>query len=106
MGFTLDSRNMFFTTIKPLVEKFIQECERGETPGHCFTCFIEMYNYLKLVSFIKREKLLVPNMMSILPIKIVSKAMVLAILNFLENLLNFDHGNHENQDNIMLHGFF
>ena len=65
-----------------------------------------MRNHLKLASFLNREKSLCLNILSIMTIKNISQTMVLEIPSFVENLLNLEHGNHENQDNIMLHGFF
>ena len=82
-----------FVAIKPLVEKFIQESESSETLSLVFTCFMEMSNCLKLGSFLKREKSLVPNIPSIMSIKSVSKAMVSTILSFDKNLPNLEHGN-------------
>ena len=98
--------DMFFTTIKSLDKKFIQESGSRETPSSLFTCFLEMNNHLKLASFLNREKSLYLNILSIMTIKNISQTMVLAIPSFVENLLNLEHGNHENQDNILLHGIF
>ena len=97
---------MFFTAIKPLFEKFIQESESIETPSSLSTCFLEMGNHLNLASFLKRKKLFVPNILSIKSIKSVSKDMALTILRLVEYLLNMEIGNHEHQDKILLHGIF
>lgn len=94
--------NIFFTAIKPLVEKFRQESGSNETPSSLFTCFLEMSKSIKLASFLRREKSLVPNILSILSVKSVSEAMVSAILSFIENLLNLEDGNDEEQENILL----
>ena len=72
-----------FVAIKPLVEKFIQESESSETLSSVFTCFMEMSNRLNLASFFKREKSLVPNILSIMLVKIVLGAMVSTILSFI-----------------------
>ena len=97
--------DMFFMPIQPSFEKFMQESGSSETPSSLFTCFLEMSNkYLNLGPFLKREKSLIPNIMLFMSIKSVSKAMVSTILSFDKNLPNLEHGNHENQDNIMLHG--
>ena len=93
-----------FYNNKTINWKFIPESESGETPNSLFTCFQEMSNHLKLDSYLSREKLFVPNLLSILSIKSVLEAMVLAILSFIDNLLNLDHVNLEEQDHILLYG--
>lgn len=94
--------NIFFTAVKPLVEKFTQESGSNKTPSSLFICFLEMSKSLKLASFLQREKSLVPNILSILSVKSVSEAMVSAILSFVENLLNLEDGNDEDQENVLL----
>ena len=84
----------------------IYPSDNNETPSSLFTCFLEMSNHLKLDSYLSREKLFVPNLLSVSSIKSVLEAMVLVILNFIENLLTLEHENHEDQDNILLHDFF
>ena len=98
--------NMYFTTIHPYVEKIIQESESSEIPNSLFTCFLEMRNHLNLSSVLKREQSFFLNILSIMSIKCVSKYIVLEILSLVESLLNLEHGNHEDQDNILLHAFF
>ena len=82
---------VFYNNKTPSLEKFIQESESNQTPSSLFTCFLEMNNHLKLGSFLKREKSLVPNIPSIMSIKSVSKAMVSTIMSFSENILNLEH---------------
>ena len=82
---------MFFTTIKSLDKKFIQESGSRETPSSLFICFLEMNNHLKLASFLKRDKSLVPNIPTIMFVKSVLEAMISTILTFVENLLNLEH---------------
>ena len=78
--------------IQPLVDKFIEESGSSETPISLF--FYENEKPLKLTSFLKREKSLSPNILSIPSIKSVSKAMVLVILSFVVNLMNLECRNH------------
>ena len=103
-GYGTNLWNMFLTAIKQLLEKFIKKSESTQTPNSLVTCFMEMSNHLKLASFLKPKNLFVPNILSIMYIKSVLEAMVLGIFSFIDNLLNLEHGNHEDQDNILLHG--
>ena len=52
---------------------------------------MEISNNLKLDSFLKREKSLLPNILSIMFAKIILEAMVPTILSFVDNLLNLEH---------------
>ena len=52
---------------------------------------MEISNTLKIASFLKREKSLLLNILSIMFVKIVLEAMVSTILSFVENLLNLEH---------------
>ena len=83
--------DMFFTTIKSLDKKFTHESGSRKTPSSLFTCFLEMNNHLKLASFLKRDKSLVPNIPTIMFVKSVLEAMISTILTFVENLLNMEH---------------
>ena len=91
---------MFFTPIQPSFEKFMQESGSSQTPSSLFTCFLEMRNHLNLSSVLKREQSFFLNILSIMSIKCVSKYIVLEILSLVVSLLNLEHGNHEDQDNI------
>ncbi|KAH9312457.1 hypothetical protein KI387_027492, partial [Taxus chinensis] len=94
--------DIFFTAIKPLVDKFRQESSSSDTPSSLFTCFLAMSESSKLASFLQTEKSLVPSILSILSVKGVSDAMISAVLTFVENILNLDDGNNEDQDNVLL----
>ncbi|XP_057867600.2 uncharacterized protein LOC131074886 isoform X2 [Cryptomeria japonica] len=94
--------DIFFTAIKPLVDKFRQESGSSETPSSLFTCFLAMSESRKLASFLQREKMLVPNILAILSVKGVSESMISAVLTFVENLLDLDDINNEDQDKALL----
>lgn len=82
--------DLFFTSVKPLVDGFKQEASSSEKPSSLFSCFIAMSRSKKLVTLLDREKNLVPDIFSILTVSTASDAIISCVLKFLENLLNLD----------------
>lgn len=82
--------DLFFTSVKPLIDGFKQEASSSEKPSSLFSCFIAMSRSEKLVSLLNREKNLVPDIFSILTVSTASKAIISCVLIFIENLLNLD----------------
>ena len=82
--------DLFFASVKPLVDGFKQEGSSSEKPSSLFSCFLAMSGSPKLVSLLSREKNLVPDIFSILSVMSASEAIVSCVLNFVENLLNLD----------------
>ncbi|KAG6678404.1 hypothetical protein I3842_14G078800 [Carya illinoinensis] len=82
--------DLFFTSVKPLVDGFKQEGSSSEKPSSLFSCFVAMSRSHRLVSLLSREKNLVRDIFSMLSIKSASEAIVSCVLKFVENLLNLD----------------
>jgi U3 small nucleolar RNA-associated protein 20 len=82
--------NLFFASVKHLVDGFKQEGSSSEKPSSLFSCFVAMSRSHRLVSLLSREKNLVPDIFSILSVMSASKAIVSCVLTFVENLLNLD----------------
>ncbi|XP_065862754.1 uncharacterized protein [Euphorbia lathyris] len=82
--------DMFFTSVKPLVDSFKQEGSSSERPSSLFSCFLAMSCSYSLVSLLSREKHLIPDIFSILMVNSASEAIRSCVLKFIENLLNLD----------------
>ncbi|KAF7849855.1 hypothetical protein BT93_L0220 [Corymbia citriodora subsp. variegata] len=82
--------DLFFHSLKPLIEGFKQEGSSSEKPSSLFSCFLSMSRSHKLVSLLCREQSLVPDMFSMLAITTASEAIVSGVLKFIENLFNLD----------------
>ncbi|KAJ0034275.1 hypothetical protein Pint_25497 [Pistacia integerrima] len=82
--------DLFFKSVKPLVDAFKQEGSSSEKPSSLFSCFLAMSRSHELVSLLYREKNLVPDIFSILSVTTASEAIVSSVLMFIENLLNLD----------------
>uniref|UniRef100_A0A2P2MF27 Uncharacterized protein n=1 Tax=Rhizophora mucronata TaxID=61149 RepID=A0A2P2MF27_RHIMU len=82
--------DMFFSSVKPLVDSFKQEGSSSEKPSSLFSCFLSMSRSHHLVPLLNREKNLVSDIFSILTIKTASEAIVSCVFKFIENLLNLD----------------
>ncbi|KAK3414702.1 hypothetical protein EUGRSUZ_H00031 [Eucalyptus grandis] len=82
--------DLFFHSVKPLIEGFKQEGSSSEKPSSLFSCFLSMSRSHKLVSLLCREQSLVPDMFSMLSITTASEAILSGVLKFIENLLNLD----------------
>ncbi|KAB1206516.1 hypothetical protein CJ030_MR7G000028 [Morella rubra] len=82
--------DLFFAAVKPLVDSFRQEGSSSEKPSSLFSCFVAMSGSHRLVSLLKREKNLVPDIFSILSVMSAPEAIISYVLKFVENLLNLD----------------
>ncbi|KAL5708838.1 hypothetical protein ACHQM5_019594 [Ranunculus cassubicifolius] len=82
--------DIFFSSIKPLIEGFKQEGASSERPSSLFSCFLAMSRSDALVSLLLREECLVSTIFSVLTVKTASDAVTASVLSFIENLLNLD----------------
>ncbi|KAB1216916.1 hypothetical protein CJ030_MR4G016071 [Morella rubra] len=82
--------DLFFASVKPLVDSFRQEGSSSEKPSSLFSCFVVMSGSHRLVSLLNREKNLVPDIFSILSVMSAPEAIISCVLKFVENLLNLD----------------
>ncbi|GJX79607.1 small subunit processome component 20 homolog isoform X1 [Tanacetum coccineum] len=89
-NFSLESWDIFFSALKPLIDGFKQEGASSEKPSSLFVCFLAMSRSHKLVSLFHRAKNLVPDIFSILTVATASEAIISCVLKFVENLLNLD----------------
>lgn len=90
-NFGSDFWDIFFTSVRPLVDRFKLEGSSSEKPSSLFSCFITMSKSPKLVSLLARQPNLVPAVFSILSVSTASDAIVSAVLEFIENLLKLDN---------------
>lgn len=81
---------LFFKSVKPLIDSFKQEGSSSEKPSSLFSCFLAMSRSSYLVPLLFREKNLAPNIFSILTIPTASEAIISCVLKFIENLLNLE----------------
>ncbi|ERN01577.1 U3 small nucleolar RNA-associated protein 20 [Amborella trichopoda] len=107
-GLTSDFWDIFFVSVKPLVDSFKQEGPSSEKPSSLFSCFLAMSKTPELVHLFQREDKLVPSVFSVLSIRSASNAMISAVLSFVENLLLlFDEdsgsGHHELEMSLLPH---
>lgn len=89
-NFGSDFWDIFFTSVRPLLDRFKLEGSSSEKPSSLFACFIVMSKSPKLVSLLARQPNLVPTIFSILSVSTASDAIVSAVLEFIENLLKLD----------------
>lgn len=88
--------DLFFHSVKPLVNGFKQECASSAKPSSLFSCFLSMSGSYKLVWLLHREISIVSDIFSILTVPTASEAILSCVLKFVENLLNLDSDlNHE-----------
>lgn len=89
--FGSDIWDRFFSSVKPLVDKFKQEAASSEKPSSLLSCFLAMSANPKLVALLCREESLIPDIFSILSVNSASEAIVYCVLKFVENLLSLDN---------------
>lgn len=82
--------DLFFKSVKPLINGFKQEGSSSEKPSSLFFCFLAMSQSQNLISLLCREKNLIPDIISILSVPTASEAIVFSVLKFTENLLNLE----------------
>ncbi|KAI9195334.1 hypothetical protein LWI28_013950 [Acer negundo] len=79
--------DLFFKSMKSLIDAFKYEGSSSEKPSSLFSCFLAMSRSHKLVSLLYRENNLVPDIFSILTVTTASQATVFSVLKFVQNLL-------------------
>lgn len=82
--------DMFFASVKPLIDSFKQEGASSEKPSSLFSCFLAMSSSRCLVPLLSREKNLVSDIFSILTVTTASKAIISCVLKFIEHLLDLN----------------
>ncbi|KAM7258000.1 hypothetical protein ACFE04_013741 [Oxalis oulophora] len=88
--------DLFFTSMKPLIDGFKQECSSSNKPSSLISCFLVMSSSHRLVPLLNREKNLVPDVFSILAVSTAyDEAILRCVLSFIENLLNLDSEIHD-----------
>ncbi|KAG0488446.1 hypothetical protein HPP92_007018 [Vanilla planifolia] len=83
--------DIFFESVKPLIDSFRHEGSSSEKPSSLFSCFLALSRSPALVSYLNREENLVPSIFSILTVRTASDAIISSVLNFIENLLKLDN---------------
>ncbi|KAK7331456.1 hypothetical protein VNO77_25681 [Canavalia gladiata] len=96
--FGSDLWDRFFSSVKPLIDKFKQEAASSEKPSSLLSCFLAMSANHKLVALLCRKESLVPDIFSIISINSASEAVIYCVLKFVENLLSLDN-QLDNEDN-------
>ncbi|XP_020699901.1 small subunit processome component 20 homolog isoform X1 [Dendrobium catenatum] len=92
--------DIFFNSVKPLIDNFKNEGSSSEKPSSLFSCFLVMSRSPVLVSFLNREANLVPAIFSILTVRTASDAIISSVLGFIENLLNLETDSDLENDSI------
>jgi U3 small nucleolar RNA-associated protein 20 len=82
--------DLFFKSIKPLIDGLKQEGASSEKPSSLLSCFLIMSESYKLIPLLNREKNLVPDIFSILTVDTASDAIISYVLKFIANLLDLD----------------
>ncbi|WVZ69932.1 hypothetical protein U9M48_018646 [Paspalum notatum var. saurae] len=81
--------NIFFSSVKPLLDSFTQEASSSQKPSSLFACFMAMSLSPKLAPLLGSNNL-VPAIFSILTVKTASGSITTYALEFIENLLRLD----------------
>ncbi|XP_061369187.1 uncharacterized protein LOC133312060 isoform X1 [Gastrolobium bilobum] len=89
--FGCDLWDRFFSSVKPLIDKFKQEAANSEKPSSLLSCFLAMSANHKLVALLCKKESLVPDIFSIISVKSASEAVIYSVLKFVENLLSLDN---------------
>ncbi|KAL6881997.1 hypothetical protein ACP4OV_011469 [Aristida adscensionis] len=90
--------NIFFSSVKPLIDCFTQEASSSEKPSSLFSCFMAMSRSPKLAPLLGANNL-IPAICSILTVKTVSGSITSYVLEFTENLLRLDIDLEQQDDN-------
>ncbi|KAJ7564585.1 hypothetical protein O6H91_02G024400 [Diphasiastrum complanatum] len=86
---------IFFQANESSIYRIKDESISSSTPGALFSCLLAMSKSLELASFLTCNKVLIPNVLSILSAKRASTSIISATLKFVENILhleNIDNG--------------
>lgn len=81
--------NIFFSSVKPLIDCFTQEASSSEKPSSLFACFMAMSRSPTLAPLLGSNNL-VPAIFCILTVKTASGSITSYALEFIENLLRLD----------------
>lgn len=100
--FSCEFWDIFFNSVKPLIDNFKNEGSSSEKPSSLFSCFLAMSRSPALVLFLNREANLVPAIFSILTVRTASDAIISSVLSFVENLLNLGSDFDQENDSIKL----
>lgn len=82
--------DLFFKSVKSLMDAFKNEGSSSEKPSSLFSCFLSMSRSSKLVPLLYRERNLIPDIFSILTVTTASQAILSSVLKFIENLLTHE----------------
>ncbi|CAL9158827.1 unnamed protein product [Musa hybrid cultivar] len=97
--FGSDFWNIFFSSVKPLIDSFKHEGSSSEKPSSLLSCFVAMSRSHVLVPLLDKEANLVPTIFSMLTVRTASDAIISSVLSFIENLLNLDNSeDHQEND--------
>lgn len=89
--FGSDMWDRFFSSVKPLIDKFKLETASSEKPSSLLSCFLAMSANHKLVPLLCSKESLVPDIFSIISVNSASEAVIYCVLKFIENLLSLDN---------------
>ncbi|KAJ8506605.1 hypothetical protein OPV22_007491 [Ensete ventricosum] len=95
--FGSDFWNIFFSSVKPLIDSFKREGSSSEKPSSLLSCFVAMSRSHVLVPFLDKEANLVPTIFSMLTVRTASDAIISSVLSFIENLLNLDNSEYHQE---------
>ena len=96
--FGSDFWDRFFSSVKPLINKFKHEAASSEKPSSLLSCFLAMSANHKLVALLCREESLIPDIFSIVSVNSASEAIVYCVLKFVDNLLSLDDNQLDYED--------
>ncbi|KAL3835007.1 hypothetical protein ACJIZ3_009743 [Penstemon smallii] len=82
--------DLFFTSIRPLIDNFKQEGASSKNPSSLFYCFLAMSKNYKLLPLLYKERNLVPDIFSILAVPSASESVLSCVFKFIKNLLKLD----------------
>ncbi|CAA6658531.1 unnamed protein product [Spirodela intermedia] len=79
--------DIFFSSVKPLIDSFIQDISGSENPSSLLLCFVAMSKNPRCISLLDG---FLPNIFSVLTVKTASESVTSSVLSFVENLLVLD----------------
>ncbi|XP_078430936.1 ARM repeat superfamily protein isoform X2 [Wolffia australiana] len=79
--------DLFFSSVKPLIDRFTQDISGSEHPGPLLLCFVAMSKNSQCVSLLDD---FLPKILSVLSLKTASESVTSSLFRFIENLLDLD----------------
>lgn len=79
--------DIFFSSVKPLIDSFIQDISGSENPSSLLLCFVAMSKNPICISLLDG---ILPNIFSVLTVKTASESVTSSVLSIVENLLVLD----------------